>query len=80
MNWLRELISKILDRLRKPKLHDRELDFYGTKCKVQTFNPKDLYRVVMYAGNGAIIMLDENTSIIVKKVYDDEDRITGCPV
>jgi hypothetical protein len=68
----------LIDRLPKRKLemHDRELDFYGVKCKVQTFDPKDLYNVVMYAGDGAVIMLDRNISIIVRKVSNDEDRIT----
>lgn len=67
MHWL-------IDRLprRKPEMHNRELEFYGTKCKVQTFRPKDLYNVVMYARDGAVIIIDKDTSVLVRKESKDE--------
>jgi len=68
----------LIDRLPRRKLgiHDRELEFYGTKCKIQTFDRRDLYQVVMHASDGAIIIIDNDTSILVRKGFRDESRTT----
>ena len=78
MTSIKNIMYWLIDRLPKRKLgiHDRELEFCGMKCKVQTFDRRDLYQVVMYASDGAIIIIDNNTSILVRKGFKDEDRTT----
>jgi len=79
---IRDVISWLWGYLQphKLKLHDRELEFGGVKCKVQTFDRRDLYQVVMHASDGAIIIIDNNTSILVRKGFKDEGGTRDCPV
>lgn len=75
---IKNIIYWLIDRLprRKLKLHDREVEFCGIKCKTQTFDRRDLYQVVMHASDGAIVIIDNDTSILVRKGFRDEDRTT----
>lgn len=66
--WLIEHLPK-----RKLQLHDREVECCGMKCKIQTFDRRDLYQVVIHASDGAIIVLDNNTSLLVRKRDKNED-------
>jgi len=78
IRFIKNIMYWLIDRLPKRKLgiHDKELEFCGIKCKVQTFDRRDLYQVVMHASDGAIIIIDNNTSVLVRKGFKDEDRIT----
>ena len=66
---IKNIMYWLIDRLPKRKLEicDRGLDFFGVKCKAKIFDRRDLYGVVMYASDGAIIIIDNNTSILVRK-------------
>jgi len=79
---IKNIMYWLIDRLpkRKPEIHDREFEFFGMKCKAQTFDLRDLHNVVMYASDGAIIIIDSNTSVLVRKGSRDEDNITEHPL
>jgi hypothetical protein len=74
--WIKNIMYWLIDRLPKRKLEicDREFDFFGVKCKAKVFDRRDLYQVVMHASDGAIIVIDNDTSILVRRGFGDEDR------